>query len=214
MTRRSPPRRRAKSTAALSSRSSKIRTATAGSTPISSTQDGKVGKLIESRVEGSGDEAAAPGKTQLAQAPAVPQALQSPQMAAYPDRPAPAAAAPRAGASYPSLQYGAIESTGPVVSTRPLDLVALATSYADAVSAVEIAKAKLAEAVQTLTDQGQARQLNVHRVAVEALRKERLLRRIAEVAAAGTKQQYERAVKLHTTGAIAAEEMEEIQSRL
>ena len=123
--------------------------------------------------------------------------------------------APRAGASYPSLQYGAIESTGPVVSTRPLDLVALATSYADAVSAVEIAKAKLAETEQTLTDQGQARQLNVHRVAVEsALRKERLLRRIAEVAAAGTKQQYERAVKLHTTGAIAAEEMEEIQSRL
>ncbi len=46
------------------------------------------------------------------------------------------------------------------------------------------------------------------------MRKERLLRRIAEVAAAGTKQQYERAVKLHTTGAIAAEEMEEIQSRL
>ena len=38
--------------------------------------------------------------------------------------------------------------------------------------------------------------------------------RIAQVAATGAKQEYERAVRLHATGALAAEEMEEIKARL
>ncbi len=178
-------------------------------------QDGKVGKLVESRIEGSGDEAAASVKTELAQPPAVPTALPKPEKVPYPDRPAPAAAAPRGGAAYPPLQYGAMDSNGPVVSTRPLDLVALATSYADAVSAVEIAKANLAEAEQQNAEKAQGRQLMSLRAGLEgAMRKERLLRRVAEVAATGAKQQYERAVRAHSAGAIAAEEMEEIRARL
>ncbi len=185
------------------------------------TPDGSVGKLVGSRAMTSNDALAGAPQTDLAQPPAVSAALPPPEKVPDPSRPAPSIFAPQAvqlakrtgSADYIGRVGG--DAGGPVVSTRPLDLIALATSYADAVSAVEMAKAKLAEAQQTLTDQGQSRQLNSERVAVEnAIRKEKLLRRIAQVAANGAKQEYERAVRLHATGAIAAEEMEEIKARL
>jgi hypothetical protein len=179
------------------------------------TPDGSVGKFVESHLAEKSDVPAGALKSEPSQPPAVSKALSAPEKAPYPDAPAHAAVAPRAGAAYPPAQYGATGSNGSVVSTRPLDLVALATSYADAIGAVELAKANLAEAEQAKNEQGQARQLMAHRAALDsAVRKERLLRRIAEVAAAGTKQEYERAVKLHATGALAAEEMEEIRARL
>ncbi len=97
------------------------------------------------------------------------------------------------------------------VSDRPIDLVTLATSYADAVGAVEVAKAKLAEAESG----GQSGELRSRRAALEsAVRKEKLLRRIAEVATNGAKQNYERLVKLHGQGAVSADMLEESKSRL
>ncbi|HEV2972044.1 MAG TPA: M56 family metallopeptidase [Pirellulales bacterium] len=97
------------------------------------------------------------------------------------------------------------ESAGPVVSTRPIDLVALATSYADAVGAEEVAKAKVDESGGSPSTRAG---LN------SAIRKEQLLRHIAEVAAKGAKQDYERGVKLHGAGAISIEEFAEMQSRV
>jgi hypothetical protein len=186
------------------------------------TSDGSVGKLIESRAVAGNDALAGAPQTELAQPPAVSTVLPKPEKAPYPDKPAPSIFAPLAvqmaaqsSSANDFVRRSGGDAGGPVVSTRPLDLIALATSYADAVSAVEMAKAKLAEAQQTLTDQGQSRQLNSERVAVEsAIRKEKLLRRIAQVAANGAKQEFGRAVKLHATGALAAEEMEEIKARL
>jgi beta-lactamase regulating signal transducer with metallopeptidase domain len=97
------------------------------------------------------------------------------------------------------------------VSDRPIDLITLATSYADAVGAVEMAKAKLKEADSA----GQPGELLSRRAALEsAARKEKLLRRIAEVATNGAKQNYERLVKLHGQGAVSAEMLEESKSRL
>ena len=185
------------------------------------TPDGSVGKLVGSRAMTSNDALAGAPQTELAQPPAVSAALPPPEKVPYPGRPAPPISAPQAvqlaershSADYTGRVGG--DTGGPVVSTRPLDLIALATSYADAVSAVEMAKAKLAEAEQNSTDKEQSRQLNSHRVGLDsAIRKEKLLRRIAQVAANGAKQEYARAVRLHATGALAAEEMEEIKARL
>jgi beta-lactamase regulating signal transducer with metallopeptidase domain len=185
------------------------------------TSDGSVGKLIESRVVAGNDALAGAQQTEPVQPPAVSTASPSPEKVPYPGRNAPSIFAPQAvqlakrpgSADYTGRVGG--DTGGPVVSTRPLDLIALATSYADAVGAVDMAKAKLAEAEQNLTDKEQPRQLNSHRVGLEsAVRKEKLLRRIAQVAANGAKQEFERAVRLHATGAIAAEEMEEIKARL
>ena len=104
------------------------------------------------------------------------------------------------------------EAATPAVSNRPLDLITLATSYADTVGAVELAKAKLAEAEAKSMS---ATELLTYRAAIaSAQRKEKLLRRIAEVATAGAKQQYERAVQLYRTGAISAEEISDVKSRL
>ena len=185
------------------------------------TSDGSAGKLIESRVVASNDALAGAPQTELAQPPAVSAALPPPEKVPDPSRPAPSIFAPQAaqlaarpGSADYSGRVGG-DAGGSAVSTRPLDLIALATSYADAVSAVEMAKAKLAEAQQTLTEQGQSRQLNSERVAVEsAIRKEKLLRRIAQVAANGAKQEFQRAVRLQATGAIAADEIEQIKARL
>ncbi|HEV3415799.1 MAG TPA: M56 family metallopeptidase [Pirellulales bacterium] len=107
---------------------------------------------------------------------------------------------------YPSMPSAAIgESAGPGISTRPLDLVALATSYADAVGAEELAKAKVDESGSSPSTRAG---LN------SAIRKEQLLRHIAEVAAQGAKQDYERGVKLHGAGAISIEEFTEMQARV
>jgi beta-lactamase regulating signal transducer with metallopeptidase domain len=180
------------------------------------TPDGSMGKFVESHLAEKSDvPAGVELKLEPSQPPAVSKPLPATEKAPYPDAPAPSVFAPRAGGAYPPAQYGAAGSSASVVSTRPLDLVALATSYADAIGAVELAKANLAEAEQTRTDQGQARQLMAYRAGLDsAVRKERLLRRIAEVAVAGTQQEYERAAKLHATGAVAAEEMEEVRARL
>ncbi|HEY2149032.1 MAG TPA: hypothetical protein VGH32_13920, partial [Pirellulales bacterium] len=103
------------------------------------------------------------------------------------------------------------DSAASNVSERPIDLITLATSYADAVGAVEVAKAKLAEA----DSGGQSGELRSRRAALEsATRKEKLLRRIAEVATNGAKQNYERLVKLHGQGVVSADMLEESKSRL
>src|SRR5207302_10623761 len=85
-------------------------------------------------------------------------------------------------------------------------------SYADAVGAVELAKAKLVEAEAKSMS---ATELLPYRATItSAERKEKLLRRIAEVAAAGAKQEFRRITELRNAGAISAEEAGEVQSRL
>jgi len=112
----------------------------------------------------------------------------------------------------PHALGGRVEATTPAVSNRPLDLITLATSYADTVGTVELAKAKLAEAEAKSMS---ATELLPYRAAIaSAQRKEKLLRRIAEVATAGAKQEYQRSVRLHQVGAVAADEMSDVKSRL
>ena len=127
---------------------------------------------------------------------------------------APAVSSPWEGKANrtPHALGGGFEATTTAVSNRPLDLITLATSYADTVGAVELAKAKLAEAEAKSMS---ATELLPYRAAIaSAQRKEKLLRRIAEVATAGAKQEYERAEKLYRTGAMAVSEVSDVKSRL
>jgi beta-lactamase regulating signal transducer with metallopeptidase domain len=112
----------------------------------------------------------------------------------------------------PHARGGGSDAASSAVSNRPLDLITLATSYADTVGAVELAKAKLAEAEAKSMSSSEL--LPYRATVASAQRKEKLLRRIAEVATAGAKQEYGRVVQLHRTGLISADEMSDVKSRL
>lgn len=127
---------------------------------------------------------------------------------------------PRAVMTTPSATY----QYGPVMpqpagvpnvaqADRQLDLVSLATSYADAVSVLEAAEAKMAENAK-LKDSNviSAQELTSAKLALSAAkRKEQLLRSIAEVATDSAARNFERISRSgSTTDAAAAE----AQSRL
>ncbi len=181
------------------------------------TYDAKTGKIIESRqapvVAGIG--LASPPGVDAAAELTTPKPEPTPEYRAVfgiAEKPAPAPSPYNPETSRPPHSLALWESkTTSSVSDRPIDLVALATNYADAISAVELAKAKLAEAEQA----GQSGELRSRRVSVEnAVRKGNLLRRIAEVAMTGAKQQADRVAQLRAAGAISASEANEIESRV
>lgn len=101
-------------------------------------------------------------------------------------------------------------------ASQQLDLVSLATSYADAVGAVESARDQLA-AIEPLAKKAAvgARELTAARVTLRnAERKEALLRRIATSATTHTKHQFEQLQTLYKSGAASMNELQEIESRL
>jgi hypothetical protein len=203
--------------------------------------DAKTGKLIETRQLDDRPGTALVAPPAIAAAPA-PEPNQGPgrfisglfgDPLTAPASAAPSAAQPEsAGSNLPSLTPapatsspsernanrarhavgGGTEAATPAVSNRPLDLITLATSYADSVGAVDLAKAKLAEAEAASKT---AAQLHPYQATLNsAVRKEKLLRRIAEVATAGAKQEYKRAEELYRTGAMAVSEVSDVKSRL
>lgn len=101
-------------------------------------------------------------------------------------------------------------------ASQQLDLVSLATSYADAVGAVESARDQLA-AIEPLekTAAVSTRELTAARVTLRnAERKEALLRRIASSATTHTKHQFEQLQTLYKSGAASMNELQEVESRL
>jgi len=115
-----------------------------------------------------------------------------------------------------SIPVKAAQEISPTASDRPLDLVSLATNYSDAVSAVEMAKVHLStveKSVASNTDPEGV--LLAARAMVQAAeRKQHLLHRIVDVALASASQQLNRSVALHAQGALAAEALTEVQSRV
>jgi hypothetical protein len=204
------------------------------------TYDAESGKLIETREANAAETASVtPGSVDPTRANPTPNVDQAPdqspgpsisvrrgqpETAQFPAKYPPAFVAVPGSDAPPEVKvWNEKNGPGPVliartadgaaanVSDRPIDLITLATSYADAVGAVELAKAKLAEAESG----GQTGELRSRRAALEnAVRKEKLLRRIAEVATAGAKQNYERLVKLHGQGVVSADMLDESKSRL
>lgn len=101
-------------------------------------------------------------------------------------------------------------------ASQQLDLVSLATSYADAVGAVESAKALLTD-IEPLAKSAaiSTRELTTARIALQnAERKEKLLRRIASSATANTKRQYEQLKSLYEKGAASSSELRDVEGRL
>jgi beta-lactamase regulating signal transducer with metallopeptidase domain len=103
-----------------------------------------------------------------------------------------------------------------LTAARPLDLVALATSYADAVGAVDQAKAKLSEAERIAAkSESEAEEVASAKVTLQsAERKAALLRRIAEIATASARQTLKRSESLHASGAFSGESLADVQSRV
>ena len=117
-------------------------------------------------------------------------------------------------AGYPMAQPAG--GPGFAKGSQQLDLVSLATSYADAVSARETAAAKLADTAR-LNDSNVVSQQEVTaaKLALSAAdRKEQLLRKIAEVALEGTAQEVEIATALHQSGNATASAAGEAKMRL
>jgi beta-lactamase regulating signal transducer with metallopeptidase domain len=118
-----------------------------------------------------------------------------------------------------SLNYGSpLPANDPnqARGTEQLDLITLATSYADAVGAVEVAEAKMKE-VADLSDRKviSQQEVNLAKLALSAAkRKEQLLRSIAEVAAASAAQEYERTTQLYKSGASTGSAATESRTRL
>jgi hypothetical protein len=100
-------------------------------------------------------------------------------------------------------------------SSEGLDLVNLATAYADAVGAVETAQAVLAAAQDASANKtGSARELEVAQLALRgAQRKYELLRNIASVAAEAAKADLQRIQELVRAGAASSELAIETESR-
>lgn len=99
---------------------------------------------------------------------------------------------------------------------QQLDLVSLATSYADAVSVLEAAEVKMAE-IAKLKDSNviSSSDISSAKLALSAAkRKEHLLRSIAEVATASAAQEYERTAQLHKNGVSTVSAAAEAQARL
>jgi hypothetical protein len=99
---------------------------------------------------------------------------------------------------------------------RQLDLVSLATSYADAVSALEAAEVKLAENAK-LKDSNviSTQELTSAKLTLGAAqRKEQLLRKIAELSLESAKQDFERTSELHKSARISSSPVAEAKTRL
>jgi hypothetical protein len=119
---------------------------------------------------------------------------------------------------YPSSPQMAQPSgiSGFAKGSQQLDLVSLATSYADAVSAREVAAAKLAD-TERLGDSKVVSQqeVGVAKLAFSAAdRKEQLLRKIAEVALESAAQEVEIATALHKSGHASLSAAGEAKTRL
>lgn len=101
---------------------------------------------------------------------------------------------------------------------KQLDLIGLATSYADAVTEVEVAEAELApmlDANAKVRGAVGSLELNIAQAKLSgAKRKERLLRQIAEAATAHARQEAEIASSLYKTGHIHHAAAMEAESRL
>ena len=99
---------------------------------------------------------------------------------------------------------------------QQLDLVSLATSYADAVSVLEAAQARIDENAK-LSDTSAISQHEVRNAKLAfsaAQRKEQLLRSIAEVATESAAQEFERSSQLHKSGQITASAAGEAKARM
>lgn len=109
-----------------------------------------------------------------------------------------------------------IDEQGRVTGQQPLDLVSLATSYADAVGALDLAKATLSD-VQTLSDKRavSTRELRTAEIGLKtAERKEKLLRRIIESALENAKQAYEFKAANYKKGYVPQSDYESAASRV
>jgi beta-lactamase regulating signal transducer with metallopeptidase domain len=101
------------------------------------------------------------------------------------------------------LDYGLPSAGATGTETAGLDLVKLATYYADAIGAVEEAEATVAEIETSSSDRG----LGPAKAALRsARRKQELLRHVASVAADATRTELERAQQLLRAGAPAAQQ--------
>jgi beta-lactamase regulating signal transducer with metallopeptidase domain len=118
----------------------------------------------------------------------------------------------------PSVRSTAPSTAEPNMArgSQQLDLVSLATSYADAVSEVELAEAKMAD-IAKLGDSNAIsnQEVTAAKLALSAAkRKEQLLRSIAEVATESAAQEFERTSQLHKTGVITASEAGDAKIRM
>lgn len=122
------------------------------------------------------------------------------------------------GTTNNSLPTTRVQERSQGSSGRELDLLALATSYADAVGSLEATQAKLAdiEAVEAKSSGTVPKQeITSARLAVAAAqRKEQLLQRIAKVALESVSKELDRATQLHKNGIATASDMEEAQTRM
>ncbi len=88
---------------------------------------------------------------------------------------------------------------GGKLSAGSLDLVALATSYADAVGNVRIAQARL----EAVAEHGSGAEQRVEKTSLAAAeRKARLLRSIAEIAVSGAEAEYKQARQMTDNGVL------------
>jgi hypothetical protein len=98
------------------------------------------------------------------------------------------------------------DDLGGLKASREIDLINLATSYADAIAALESSESKLAE-LEPLAKSNAVAQFEVTTARTNlsaAKRKESLLRRITEVAAKSAAQEYERTKELTERGVVPA----------
>ena len=122
--------------------------------------------------------------------------------------------APSAAGASPDAALGgdmAGGASGAKLAAGSLDLVALATSYADAVGNLRMAQARAKAAAGHGSDEDRA----VNATAVEAAeRKARLLRSIAEIAAGGAEAEYGQARQLAEQGLVPQSKTVEAESKL
>ena len=92
-----------------------------------------------------------------------------------------------------------------------LDLVALATSYADAVGNLRIAEARL----EAVAEHGSGAEQRVEKTSLAAAeRKARLLRSIAEIAVSGAEAEYKQARQMTDNGLLPQSKLAEAESKL
>ena len=192
--------------------------------------DAATGKVIETRRFDAKDPRITPPSVDPV--PADPKRPQPPAVTRYPTPilSAPAATPPSPVAP-PAISFPSATVKGPQLAytqlaadpnraagSQQLDLVSLATSYADAASAVEAAQAKVAE-IEPLAKQTPSaisqHDISAAKLALSAAqRKEQLLRRIAEVALASAHQDFERTSELHKKGVTTGGASDEARTRM
>jgi hypothetical protein len=119
--------------------------------------------------------------------------------------------------AYTPLPDGADSGTDPAergasrLSAGSLDLVALATSYADAVGSVRVARYR----VKAAAEKDQEAEVQIQQASLEtAEHKAGLLRSIAEIAMAGAEAEYKRTRELAGQGVVSKSTLEEAESKL